>query len=379
MIRSRWWALAVGVVVVACGAVVLVSPPAGSGAPVALAILAAYSVAYLTIGRRAAAGNRLAIGFIAIGVVTTGALVSIEPGLAVFQALAMPSSWVLTTTRRAGITANAFVTGAAGTGFFVALGPTTTALSAATVTVTFSFAGSVALGLWIWKIAEYGDERARLLEELTAAQDELAALHRDAGGTAERERLSRELHDTIAQSLAGLVLLVQRARREHTAGTLAPETLDLVEDAARAALTETRALVAGAAPVELGAGLADALETLAARFRRESEVEVVVAVQAAGELDREAEVALLRSAQEGLANVRKHAGATRVRLELTVDDAAAVLRIVDDGRGFSLDSAPDGFGLSGLHARLALVGGVLGVDGTAGATTLTARVPRSVS
>lgn len=379
MIRSRWWGLAVGVVVVACGFVAIASPTARAGAPVALAILATYVVAYLTIGRRASAGDRWSVAFLAIGVVTTGALVSIDPSLAVFQALAMPLSWVLTTTRRAGIAANAFVVGAAGTGFFVALGPTANALSAAAVTVTFSFAGSVALGLWIWKIAEYGDERARLLDELTAAQDELAALHRDAGGTAERERLSRELHDTIAQSLAGLVLLVQRVRREHTAGSLAPATLDLVEEAARSALTETRALVAGAAPVELGAGLAEALETLAARFRRETEVEVVVTLAVTRTLDREAEVALLRSAQEGLANVRKHAGATRVHLELSVDEDAAMLRVIDDGRGFAPATAADGFGLSGLRARLALVGGELGVDGTAGATTITARVPRSVA
>src|SRR5690606_35797230 len=118
----------------------------------------------------------------------------------------------------------------AGTGFFVSLGMTTTALSAAALTVLFSFTGSVALGLWIWRIAQYGDERARLLDELTAAQDELAVLHRDAGVTTERERLARELHDTIAQSLAGMVLLAQRSRRELGSGRLTDATLALLED-----------------------------------------------------------------------------------------------------------------------------------------------------
>lgn len=376
---SRWWAVAIAIVVAVCALILGVSWADAPLAPVAAAVLAAFVLVFVVVGRRAVEGSVAASVFIVMSVVTTFALVSVAPPLAVFQSIAMPAGWVLARGRRGGVLASAAVALAAGAGFFVALGPSWDTAATAAITILFSFVGSVALGLWIWRIADYGEERARLLAELTAAQGELAALHRDAGGTAERERLSRELHDTIAQSLAGLVLLAQRSRREQAAGTLGPATLELVEDAARAALTETRALVAGSAPVDLGGGLADALDTLAARFRRETEVEVTVAVAVRHPLDREAEVALLRSAQEGLANVRKHAGARRVTLELAGDEDVAVLRVVDDGRGFAPDSAPDGFGLSGLRARLALVGGDLTIDGTSGATTLTARVPRSVA
>ena len=96
-------------------------------------------------------------------------------------------------------------------------------------------------------------------------------------------------------------------------------------------------------------------------------------------LDRDAEVVLLRCAQEGLANVRKHAGARAVRVELSSADFARV-DVVDDGHGFEPEAAASaGFGLSGLRDRLGLVGGTLAVDGTPGATTLTARLPLAVN
>lgn len=377
VLGSRWWALAVGVVVTVCAVLLAVAAPTTPYWWIGAVALTVFVVVYLVVGRGAADGSPGAIAFIVTSVVTTGALVSVDPPLAVFQALAMPSAWVLTRSRRAAIIANAFIAGATGTGFFVALGPA--GATSAAVTVLFSFVGSVALGLWIWRIAEYGDERARLLDKLTAAQDELAALHRDAGVTDERERLARELHDTIAQSLAGMVLLAQRARRDHAAGKLRDDTLELVEDAARAALTETRTLVAGSAPIELSGGIAEALETLAARFRRETSVTISCVVTLSSPLDRDAEVVLLRCAQEGLANVRKHAGATAVRITLVDDSGTAVLRIEDDGRGLDPDAVPDGFGLSGLRARLSLVGGSLELEGGPGGTTVTARLPRETT
>jgi signal transduction histidine kinase len=379
VLGSRWWALAVGAVVAVCAILLGLAAPTRPTWWIGAIALAAFVVVYLVVGRRAGDGSPAAMGFIAASVVTTGVLVSVYPTLAVFQALAMPAAWVLTVTRRSAIIANAFISGAAGTGFFISLGPTWSAASSAAVTVVFSFVGSVVLGLWIWRIAEYGDERARLLDELTAAQDELRVLHRDAGVTDERQRLARELHDTIAQSLAGVVLLAQRARREHAGGKLRDETLELVEDAARSALAETRTLVAGSAPVELSGGIAEALDTLAARFRRETSVTITCEVILSSPLDRDAEVVVLRCAQEGLANVRKHAGATAVRVTLVEEDGVAVLRVVDDGRGLDPAAVPDGFGLSGLRARLALVGGTLELQGGPHGTTVIARIPRETN
>lgn len=379
MIRSRWWALAVGVVSTVCAVLIAAAIPGSPTWWVAAIALAAFVAYFFTLGRRATEGSPSAYVFVAASAATTFALVSISPSLAVFQSVGMPAGWVLTRTRRGGIVASALVATAAGAGFFVALGVSWDTFTAAATTFVFSFGGSVVLGLWIWRIAEYGDERARLLDELTAAQDELSALHRDAGVTDERERLARELHDTIAQSLAGIVLLAQRARREHATGKLGDETLELVEDAARSALAETRTLVAGSAPVELSGGIAEALQTLAARFRRETSVTITCEVTLDATLDRDVEVALLRCAQESLANVRKHAGATAVRITLIDEADVAVLRVADDGRGLDPGAVADGFGLSGLRARLALVGGSLELQGGAGGTTVVARLPRETA
>lgn len=264
-----------------------------------------------------------------------------------------------------------------GVAFPIRLGFTPTPIVLAVVIEGISFVFAVAMGVWISRIAELGHERKRLLDDLTAAQAQLEVLHRDAGATDERERLARELHDTIAQSLTGQVLLVQRARRELAGGTLTDETLELAESAARAALTETRSLVAASARVELpGGGLVGALEQLAARFQRESGITVAVHSTLDVPLDRDAEVVLLRCAQEGLANVRKHAGALSVHVELSSEAGFARVEVADDGHGFEpVVAASAGFGLSGLRDRLGLVGGSLAIDGTAGATTLTARVP----
>ncbi len=378
VMASRWWAFAVFAVVGTCGVILAFVWPVRPWAPRGVVILLAVVVAYLTLGRAAPDGSRRAAVFVGILVLATFGLVAVAPALAVFQSLAMPAGWVLAHSRRGGILASALVAVAASMGFLVSLGWTQEALTTAALSGAFSLAGSIALGLWIWRISEYGTERARLLDELTAAQDELAALHRDAGSTAERERLARELHDTIAQSLAGGVLLAQRTRRDLAAGRLTDDTLETLEAAARAALTETRTLVAGSAPVELSGGLAAALEVLAERFRRETGVAVDVTVGLTSPLERDAEVALLRCAQEGLANIRKHAGATHVTLRLTEGAGDAVLRIDDDGRGLDPTAIPDGFGLSGLRARLALAGGTLTVASDGG-TTITARLPREAA
>lgn len=374
---SRWWALAVATMTVVATVILVMSP--ASATPrlwIGLGVLAVFVASFVLLGRSAAVGSWQAVAFVAICAVATGALVCLVPLLAVFQTIGMPAAWVLGATRRAGILGNLAIALATGAGFFVAHGFTAEAAITAGVTLAFSFGGSVVLGLWIWSMGEVAAERARLLDELTAAQDELRVLHRDAGVTAERERIARELHDTIAQSLAGVVMLTQRARRDLAGGRLSDASLETLEDAARAALTETRVLVAGSAPVELGGGLADALGTLVERFRRESGVAVDLDVELTDRLDRDAEVVLLRCAQEGLSNVRKHAGARSVRVSLTEAGDDVVLTVADDGRGLDPAALPDGFGLSGLRARLALAGGTLGLDGGPGGTTLTARLPR---
>jgi signal transduction histidine kinase len=338
-----------------------------------------YAAFFLLFVLRATPESPAAYVAAGVTILTVAVMTALVPSSAVLQFWAFPLLWSVLPSPRLAIPASFVLAVAVFGGFAVSTGDEPGWLMTSLLTEGISFGVSIVMGLWISSVYAYGQERERLLTELTAAQDELAVLHRDAGVTSERERLSRELHDTLAQSLTAAVLLVQRARRELANGTLAEETLDLVEESVRTGLGETRVLVAGNAPVELaGGGIAAALETLAARFRREANVDVEVDVRLSAPLEREVETALLRCAQEGFGNIRKHADARRVTVTLTDDSAGAELRIRNDGRGFDPDAVASGFGLSGLRARLRLVGGTLELNGAEGAVELRARVPREV-
>jgi signal transduction histidine kinase len=374
---SRWWDLGIALAAVSVLIIVAATGPAPRDWIVAGAAVLLLTGGWVTTGRRAREGDLRSIVFSVILVLVAGALVAVAPILAICQTFVYPMVWMLSRSTRAAVAFNVAVALSVGAGFVLSVGTSRDALISTAITVVLSLSFSLALGFWITRIARVGEERKILLDTLTAAQDELAVLHRDAGITSERERIARDLHDTIAQTLAGLVLLGQRSRRELAAGTLSDETLELIESGARDALAETRSLVAGGAPVELTAGIAAALTRLGERFARESGIAVTdaSAIDPAAPLGRDTEVVLLRCAQEGLANVRKHAGATAARLELTVDVAAATIRVVDDGRGVDPEATAAGFGLSGLRDRLALVGGTVTLDGTPGATTLMARIP----
>ncbi|BDZ45632.1 sensor histidine kinase [Naasia aerilata] len=311
----------------------------------------------------------------------TGTAVAFFPLLAILQGISYPLVWVLTPTLRASILANAGVAVAVAIGFLISVGTGPEGIAQTVITVGISFAFSMAMGLWISSIAGLSEERGRLVEQLTAAQAELAALGHDAGVASERERLSREVHDTIAQSITGLVLQLQQARQELRAGNTraVEDRLHLLEEGAREALVETRALVAATAPVELaGGGLVSALERIASRFEREAGIAVTVRADATPELPREAEVVLLRCAQEALANVRKHAGARAVTLTLTSPPEGVRLDVQDDGTGFDPTAPGHGFGLAGMRDRLALADGSLDIASGPGGTTLTVRLPHGV-
>jgi signal transduction histidine kinase len=375
VITSRWWLLGlagVGIFVIAT-LVVTTAPPVEL--TVGVVVVAVYAALFLMLRRRAVVERSpAAIALIVATVLFAGVVAGLEPLLAIAQCFAYPAVWVLSEGRRDATVASIGVAIAVGAGFSVSI-TDDNAWQQILLSQTLSVGFSIIMGNWIWRIAEFGAEKTRLLDELTAAQDELAALHRDAGITAERARMSREVHDTVAQSLTGLVLLAQRARRGFASGSLDDETLELIETSARDALAETRALVAAAAPVELTqGGIAEALERLAERFERETRIRVSVSTSLDEPLDRDTEVVLLRCAQEGLANVRKHSEAAHARMELTVASGDARLVLRDDGRGFPAE-ARAGFGLAGLRDRLALAGGTLEVDGTPGATALTATLP----
>lgn len=385
MSGGRWWNVFFGltsiILAVLIGFTFAASSAQRIGAWITLAVIA---TAYLTIGRMALRTGRLAWVFALLLIAGSGTLVACSPNTAVVQAISFPLIWTVIESTRLAIVANFALAASVSLGFLLSLGFTADALLQTVVIEGISLVGSLALGMWITRIAELSRGRQRLLDELTATQEALAVANRDSGAVGERERLAREIHDTIAQSLTGVVMLSQRAQRELTAGDLGllADQLVLLEESAREALVETRSLVAGSAAVGLGSGIQCALERLAARFTRETGTTVSVTTDISATLQRDSEVVLLRCVQEALANVRKHSGAGHVEVILSALGGSATLSVHDDGTGFDalrVETADSGFGLPGMRDRLALVDGALTVDSTSAGTTLTVALPIRVS
>ncbi|MCD2443323.1 sensor histidine kinase [Agromyces sp. SYSU K20354] len=375
MHNMRWWDAAVIGMALITGGILAIDPPYGMAEYGAWAAIGVFVVLYFAFARRVMRRPRAPHDLIlaALLAVVLGVGLSFEPFLSFLQAIVYPMVWVASANLRRAIIGNVMVGAGVFAGYFAWTNFENPLLAGGVATLSVAF--SLSLGLWITRIEQAGEERGRLLAELESMQDELAAMHRDAGVTSERERLAREIHDTLAQSLTGLVLLAQRASREIEPTDAATQTIALIEQTAREALGEARALVAANAAVPVESGLAVALVRLGERFARETGVHVETRVDSV-RLDRDLEVVLLRCTQEALANVRKHAHATSARVDVIARDGEVELTVEDDGVGPAGADEESGFGVSGMRERLALVGGRLSLEpGAATGTVLRATVP----
>ncbi len=391
MQNRRWWDAAV----IAASLMVVVALAFGSSGAssaaraVAAAALALFVLSYLLVARPALTSPRpwhFPVYVAGAAVALAGGCAG-EPFFAILQAIAYPLAWVLATGRRRAIAGSVVIAIGTFTGFAVFSGildggdAVVPALAVAAAVAGFGLAFAIAFGLWIAGVVDYGQERARLVGELTAAQAEVEALSRDRGAAIERERLARDVHDTLAQTLAGLAILSERAGRQLGEGRAdaAAESIATVERLSRDALDEARAIVSHMAAVPSDAALGDAVDRLVSRFRAEAgiTIDLDLRLDSAGVLARESQLVLLRCLQESLANVRKHAAATRVDVRVSAgSDGAAQLAVSDDGRGFDVAARRDGFGLEGMAERVALAGGELEVSSTpGGGTTLVVRLP----
>lgn len=236
----------------------------------------------------------------------------------------------------------------------------------------------VFIGRWITKVIEQSKERAELIEKLEASQSEVSRLSREAGTAAERERLAREIHDTLAQGFTSIVTLTQAIETEmDTDPPAAKRHLELAARTARENLAEARAMVAALTPSALAAGtLEDAIRRQAERLDEESALRVNCVLSPLPPLGTALEVVVLRAAQEALTNIVKHARASTVELRLTATDGVVRLTVIDDGAGFDAVEPSDGFGLRGMRARAEQVGGSLSIQsGRSNGTTVTLEVP----
>lgn len=243
----------------------------------------------------------------------------------------------------------------------------------ALITLAFNIGIGTAIGLWWASDERQSLANARLVDQLQHAQTLMATQQHAAGVMAERERVAREIHDTLAQGFTTTLMLTQDAERALSRGDL--DTVKarhtLVEQVARDNIAEARALVAAFAPAPLhGSTLCDALQRVCERWSAEQGIPVTATIGTVEGLSAEVEVALLRAAQEALTNVGKHAQATGVTVSLGGrPDLGVRLSVADNGVG--MGDAPEGFGLTGMRARVAEAGGsVHVVQSPGGGTTV---------
>lgn len=239
--------------------------------------------------------------------------------------------------------------------------------------------------LFIDAIMRESQQRHRLIAELEATQRELAAAEREAGVLEERQRLAREIHDTLAQGFTSIVMLLEAAEAEIGSDqAAAARHLDQARRTARESLGEARGVVWALQPEALErTSLPQAIGRIADHLQEETGVMARSMVTGTPrQLPRQVETALLRAAQEELANVRKHAWAKEVVLTLSYLADRVILDIRDDGAGLDLAALADGtrkgtgFGLAGMRARMEELGGTLTVESAPGeGTSLAAAVP----
>ncbi|NJP97720.1 sensor histidine kinase [Nonomuraea sp. FMUSA5-5] len=261
---------------------------------------------------------------------------------------------------------------------------------------------------WVLRLAEREKEqREQVLAELSrtnrlleATLAENAGLHaqlltqaREAGVLDERQRMAREIHDTLAQGLTGIIAQLQAAEQMHEVPAPWRRHVDAAKKLAGETLSEARRSVNALRPEPLdGARLSGALAQVADRWSKLHGLAVdVTTTGAARSMAPEAELALLRTAQEALANVAKHAHATRVGVTLSYLDGQVALDVRDDGKGFDpadleAGAATDGgsrppsrsggFGLTIMRQRVEGLSGTLQIESEPGAGTgVSARIP----
>lgn len=243
---------------------------------------------------------------------------------------------------------------------------------------------SVAIHFTIMKLA-------RTNVALHEAQEQLAASEHNAGMIAERQRIAHEIHDTLAQGLSSIQMLLHAADRdlaaagavevggENTTADVekARERIALARKTAANNLLEARAMIAALQPAALAeTSLEEAIRRLTADFAQTSGIDIDVDVEGtARQLPMKQEAALLRITQGAVGNVVKHSQATRARVTVTYADDEVRVDVVDNGRGFdvaAVEGRPAGLGhigLSAMRRRAEELGGQVVIESQPGGPT----------
>jgi signal transduction histidine kinase len=254
----------------------------------------------------------------------------------------------------------------------------------------FGFVGNAQRDRRTREISQLTEANARLEDSLrqnAELHERLVAQAREAGVADERRRMAREIHDTLAQGLTGIVTQLQAAQRAGADAGPGSGHIDAAIGLARDSLSEARRSVQALRPEPLDdVRLPDAVQEVAGRWSELNGIPVAVTTTGTARvMHPEIEVALLRTAQEALANVAKHARASRVGLTLSYMEDLVTLDVRDDGVGFATVNgtgpvrprdAEGGFGLAAMRQRVEGVAGRLEIESEPrGGTAISAAIP----
>ncbi|MEU9200800.1 sensor histidine kinase [Streptomyces sp. NPDC048332] len=341
-----------------------------------LALTAVLALCYGPVRIRPAGRPAAGYGYLCVLVVVLGLLSYLGDGFGVFYAVTLTQFIVFADSPRGAILFSGLGALAITLGGSLREGGQPDAFLGNTISSLGVWAAAVVMTLLTPRALAQRDERAALRAELKSTQLELAEVYQRQGAAEERERLAREIHDTLAQGFASIIVLAEAARSQLAVDVdRSAQQLQSIEQTARENLAEARVLVgaapsSGVAPGSVAATLRRTLD----RFTEDTGLDVTADL-ADIDCDQPTRIALLRCTQESLANVRKHAAATTVGVVLSRGGDAVELEITDDGRGFVVEDS-HGFGLDGMRRRLAEFGGGLNVTSSLGdGTRILASIP----
>ncbi|WP_181387096.1 sensor histidine kinase [Streptomyces sp. Act143] len=357
---------------------VLAAPPGGSTYR-ALALLGCVVLCYAVLDRFPENPVVRPRVYLSVLVLALGGLAYLGGSYAALFMVTLPHYWMFGRTPRISMGFLGVAAATTLTGALVREGWSAQYVGETMVSVLIVVAVGVLIGLWAHSVVAQSSERARLIEELERTQAELSAAHQRQGAADERERIARDIHDTLAQGFASIIVLAEAARAGLSDDPVrSTQQLRSIESTARENLAEARELVASAGrtgPGRVASGsVAQTLRRTLDRFAEDTGL-AVDSDLADLDCDQQTRIALLRCTQESLANVRRHARATTVGVVLARRPYGVELEVTDDGTGFVVEEST-GFGLDGMRRRLAELGGRLTVTSSVGdGTRVLATIP----
>jgi signal transduction histidine kinase len=363
-----WETYVCGLCVAAILAVVLLRHTFGGNLPVACGALIAMVVIVLAFGRniireadpiagpvraRTAAFVAVMIGLWLVALLAAPPAVAAVPALNPLIFATLPLTAALTLTFLVTVAPLGLAAASHGPGW-----PSLPAVAA--VTLVGAVAAPI-IGTTIMTTMRQRQQLTETVAELAASRARAALMSREAGVAAERERLAREIHDTLAQGFTSIVALAQAVQAESESDpAAAARHVELIRSTARDNRAEARTMVTRLTPAALEKGsLPAALRRQCERLAAETGIAVDVHIDDdLPQLGMATDVVLLRSAQEAMANVRRHSQADELQVRLEPAPDGVRLSLSDNGVGLRPHHV-DGFGLRGMQARLDQVGGTL--------------------